>query len=150
MPAASKKPSKTMDIGCFHLNISEGLESSLSKLPNTFQYKALCQLFMPLPSFRLKVYMLGICLKQFLLSFFFFLFQLKQYSCFWIKMKKQHSALPTVKSFQPLPRLALPTVQLRMQLKPLATSGTRARTFSAISRKIHSNLATSPSLENKI
>lgn len=65
-------------------------------------------------------------------------------------MKKQYSALPTVKSFQPLPRLALPTIQLRMQLKALATSGTKARTFSAISRKIHSNLAASPALENKI
>lgn len=74
-----------MDIGCFHLNVSEGSESSLLKLPSSFHYKTLCQLFMPLPSSRVKVYMLGICLKQLL---FFFNFQLKQYSCFWIKMKK--------------------------------------------------------------
>lgn len=64
-------------------------------------------------------------------------------------MKKQHAALPTIKSFQPLSHLALPTLQLRMQLKALATSGTGARTFCAVSRKIHSNLATLPALENK-
>lgn len=147
MLAASKEPSKTAVAGCFHLTVSEGSEPSLSKLPNAFQYKALCQFFMPLPCFRLKVYMLGIGLKQFLLSFF--KFQLKQYSCFWITMNKRHAVLPTIKSFQPSPHLALPTLQLRAQPKALATSRSRARTFSAISGKTHPNLAILPALENK-
>lgn len=73
MPAESKKPRKTMDIGCFLLDVTEGSESSLSKLPHNFQFKALCQLFMPLPSFWAESLHAG-CMPQatsFLLFSFF-------------------------------------------------------------------------------
>lgn len=71
MPAASNKLGKTMGTRHIHLNIPEELEPSLPKLPNAPQCKALHQLFISLSGLRLKVYMLGVCLEQLLLSFLF-------------------------------------------------------------------------------
>lgn len=56
--------------------------------------------------------------------------------------------MPTIKSFQPLPHLALPTLQLGTQIKALAATGT-ITPLSAISTKINLNLATLLALGKK-
>lgn len=56
--------------------------------------------------------------------------------------------MPTIKSFQPSPRLALPTLQLGTQLKALAATGT-ITPLPAISTEISLSLVTLLALENK-
>lgn len=64
------------------------------------------------------------------------------------KWRRQCAALPTIKTFQPSPRLALPTLKLGTQLKALAATGT-ITPHSAIPTKINLNLAALLALENK-